>query len=157
MIAFVATASASLHDADVSPADRAGRVVDYRPLLHSRSASTGTYAFSDLERLTQVRREMAAAVHAQLESAGAIILNHPARSRLRYELLRELCERDINSFGVYRLTEAAILFGSPCSCVRSACIQTHAAAGHSGGASRRDRRNRHPRDKPRRRPNNGIL
>ncbi|HSS59970.1 MAG TPA: hypothetical protein VLK30_00770 [Candidatus Limnocylindrales bacterium] len=82
------------------------RVMSYETLFTQPVATTGTYLFADLERLAPAETEMAATACAQLRRAGARTLNHPARSMLRYELLRHLAERRINTFDVYRLTEA---------------------------------------------------
>lgn len=72
------------------------------------AVGTGAYVFADLERLSPAQLEGAAGLWRQLELWGAPtrLLNHPTRVRQRYEMLRELHEQGINSFNVYRLTEA---------------------------------------------------
>jgi hypothetical protein len=69
---------------------------------------SGTYVFTDLERLSPAELQKAAIVWQALAGTeiGIRLLNHPTRSMRRYELLRTLYERGINSFDVYRLTEA---------------------------------------------------
>jgi len=68
----------------------------------------GAYVFADLERLSPAQLERAARLWKRLAGWGAPVrlLNHPTRVRQRYELLRELHERGVNSFNVCRLTEA---------------------------------------------------
>jgi hypothetical protein len=83
-------------------------VVAYESLPRRRHVGEGTYIFSDLERLTASELEMASVLADQLEAAGRRIriFNHPRRVLLRYELLRTLHERGINSFSAHRLADA---------------------------------------------------
>lgn len=62
----------------------------------------GVYVFSDLDRLTAEERERLGAVREQLQGP---VLNDPRRSLLRYDLLRELHARGVNSFRAYRTGE----------------------------------------------------
>ena len=68
---------------------------------------SGTYIFSDIERLSPLGARRAAQVCNTISELGgdARILNHPTRSMRRYELLRTLFERGDNTFNVYKLTE----------------------------------------------------
>jgi hypothetical protein len=68
----------------------------------------GHYIFSDLERLTEDEAQQAAVVWQTVAEThpDVRLLNHPTRSMRRYELLRSLRERGINTFDVYRLDEA---------------------------------------------------
>jgi hypothetical protein len=68
----------------------------------------GTYIFSDYDRLSHQDATRAAVAWNMLAEVGDGIrlLNHPTRSMRRYELLRTLRELDINTFNVYRVTEA---------------------------------------------------
>lgn len=88
----------------------AGRiqVESYDDVFQMRSLRAGTYIFSDLDRLSPDETERAEFLWQTLSSAGRKIrlLNRPIHSMHRYELLRELYERGINDFNVYRLTEA---------------------------------------------------
>ena len=60
------------------------------------------FAFTDLEVLRERERPPVERLAARLEKAGARILNHPASSLTRFELLRALRDAGINSFGVAR-------------------------------------------------------
>lgn len=68
----------------------------------------GACIFADLERLTVPQLKLAADIWSRIVQwdRRVRLLNHPTRVRRRYEMLRELHERGINSFNVYRLTEA---------------------------------------------------
>ncbi len=65
------------------------------------------YIFTDIERLDEVETAGALALRRQLEAHPdtALILNHPARSWRRFELLRALREKGVNTFGVYRVAD----------------------------------------------------
>jgi len=82
--------------------------VTYDQLFAMRRYPAVTYIFSDIDRLTAEETERAAAVHRMLAEArpDLRILNHPARSFRRYELLRHLYEQGTNDFNAYRVTEA---------------------------------------------------
>ena len=83
------------------------RIVFYDQLARARRLPSGTYIFSDIERLTPAAAERAAQVWRDLSAAGEHVrlLNHPTRSLRRYELLRALYEDGVNAFNVYRLTD----------------------------------------------------
>ncbi len=80
----------------------------------SPAGEPGIYVFSDVERLDPAETERALALYRRLSRHPdtALILNHPAHSMRRFELLRALRERGINSFGVHRAAElpAALRF-----------------------------------------------
>jgi hypothetical protein len=82
--------------------------VGYETLFRMHTLPVGSYIFADLERLSPEDLERAALVWTTLSSSGRDVrlFNHPLRAMRRYELLREMRERDINDFDVYRLTEA---------------------------------------------------
>lgn len=84
------------------------RWIPYEQLFRRRHISTGAYIFSDLERLAPGQLEKAVEVWDALahRERAVRLFNHPTRVMRRYELLRELHERGINRFDVYRLTEA---------------------------------------------------
>lgn len=87
-------------------ADRV-RLLPYEKLFRLKSLPVGTYIFSDLERLTPEETDKATIVCNTLSASGRglRLLNHPARSMRRFELLRHLYERGINDFDVYRVTD----------------------------------------------------
>jgi hypothetical protein len=82
-------------------------IIGYDELFHSARVPLCTHVFTDVDRLTPEERENAAYIWAALERAPSPVklLNHPLRVRCRYELLRELKERGLNDFDVYRLSE----------------------------------------------------
>jgi hypothetical protein len=84
----------------------AGRLL--RTFRAPRRLPRGTYVFADVERLSPEETVKADVLwRALAQSGGAVrLLNHPARSMRRYELLRNLYEHGVNRFNVYRLTEA---------------------------------------------------
>src|SRR5262249_42134063 len=78
----------------------------YEDLLRDPEPVAATYCFADLELLPADELERAAEVREQLVARGCRVLNDPARTLTRYDLLRELRSRGINDFTVYRETEA---------------------------------------------------
>jgi hypothetical protein len=86
-------------------ASRRFNVVFYDELHRSPVMPEGVFVFSDIERLTPSQVQDAAAIYLRASAGASVLLNHPIYSMKRYELLRTLYERGINSFNVYRLTE----------------------------------------------------
>ncbi|MFW6059729.1 MAG: hypothetical protein ACODAQ_06075 [Phycisphaeraceae bacterium] len=83
-------------------------VLPYESLVRVRELpAAATYIFSDLERLTPARRALAVRLHEQIDqnNTPARVLNHPARSLRRYDLLRTLHAKGINRFQVRRVRE----------------------------------------------------
>jgi hypothetical protein len=85
--------------------------IHYESLLQAGSAQisgAGVHIFSDIDRLpgffiptlVRYRREL-------IEEYGnkVLFLNHPTRSKRRYELLKLLHKKNINHFDIYRLNE----------------------------------------------------
>jgi hypothetical protein len=84
-------------------------LVPYEEIFKKFPKKSGVYIFGDLERLTYRELERLAQYWGELESADDIevtLLNHPTRVMRRYELLRNLHQKGINEFNVYKLTEA---------------------------------------------------
>jgi hypothetical protein len=83
-------------------------IVPYENLSDLKSASAGSYIFSDLERLNTAQCRMATQFWEQLVASGMPVrlLNHPQRTMRRYQLLQTLHEHGMNDFRAYRLTEA---------------------------------------------------
>ncbi len=92
---------------EVAGGGLAGRLVPmvYDELFAASALPEGTYCFADLELLSDAARERAARRWEELAARGCRLLNHPTRSLLRYELLRELRRRGVNTFDVYRLAD----------------------------------------------------
>ncbi len=86
-----------------NPAKDLIRVVPYDRLCAIRSIRSGLFAFSDIDRLTEVERCNAAALCDLIASTfgAASILNHPRGLMLRRELLRSLSACSSNSFQVF--------------------------------------------------------
>ncbi len=83
------------------------RLLPYETMFRKRSHAAGSYVFTDLDRLSVEETERAAVVWNALADAkdGFRLFNHPIRSMRRYELLRHLYEKNVNSFNAYRLTD----------------------------------------------------
>jgi len=82
-------------------------VLPYEDLLDRPSFGTGTYVFSDVERLSAEQTKRLSQLRDELAdpASGCRVINHPARSMRRYELLRTLNERGLNRFDIHRLTD----------------------------------------------------
>lgn len=86
----------------------------YEKLQAALDIGAGVYVFADLERLSGQHRRLLGAVCDQLEATGRCrILNHPARSLMRFPLLKTLAAREINQFRVYSPAERAQINGFP--------------------------------------------
>lgn len=70
--------------------------------LRTAPPAGSPFAFTDLEILRDRELPLVARLADRLQEAGTRILNHPARSLTRFELLRALRDAGINSFGVER-------------------------------------------------------
>ncbi len=83
------------------------RIVHYELLPDLKQADGGLYIFTDMDRLLEPELKLAIEFHRQLLAAGPYCkaLNHPAKSKLRYELLASLNRAGINDFRAYRMTE----------------------------------------------------
>lgn len=82
------------------------RSMGYHRALRARSLPPGVYVFTDLDRLNFWELELAARLYRNLRDSGQRVLNDPARVRERYSLLRELKERGMNRFDVWRVDES---------------------------------------------------
>ena len=88
-------------------------IITYEEALRARTLPLGTYIFSDIERLLPAETEIATLVWDQLQAAGARLLNHPTRTRRRYELLTMLHARGRNTFRVARAADRAVQLRFP--------------------------------------------
>src|SRR5688572_21363341 len=84
------------------------QALSYEELWRRRTLASGTYIFTDLERMQPGARSRALSLWKRLERAPVEtrLLNHPARALRRYDLLRKLHEDGINDHCVYRPHEA---------------------------------------------------
>ncbi len=74
----------------------------YETLFTHPKLPTGTWVFTDHERLSAYEIFLASRVAHHLEQGGARVLNHPARVARRFDVLRLLREVGINSFSAWR-------------------------------------------------------
>jgi hypothetical protein len=83
------------------------KLVPYKKLFDQPSLPKATYIFSDLERLTISGLHRTASIWKQLQASDPAIglYNDPLRVKRRYELLRHLHARGINSFNVRRAAD----------------------------------------------------
>jgi hypothetical protein len=78
------------------------RIHHYERLFQRKRLPTGTWIFTDHERLSAYELDLAARVAARLEKGGARILNHPARVLRRFDMLSALKQAGINQFSAWR-------------------------------------------------------
>ncbi|MEE9344639.1 MAG: hypothetical protein V3U88_03425 [Methylococcales bacterium] len=71
-------------------------------MFRRKSVPSGTWIFTDHERLSGLQLRRAAQIATCLKNGGARVLNHPALVRSRYEILRRFEEAGINQFSVLR-------------------------------------------------------
>lgn len=104
MITFVATRAHLAHHRYAANRLPKGmmRIISYDRLFSSRRARTGTWIFSDFDRLDFWALELAGRYARALRSSGARILNDPARVLQRASLLKQLHKAGINDFGAWR-------------------------------------------------------
>jgi hypothetical protein len=81
--------------------------LSYRDLFNMEVLPAGHYIFSDIERLGSAQATALAKTWEALDKSGRglQLLNHPTRTKRRYELLRTLYEEGINPFNVYRVID----------------------------------------------------
>lgn len=74
----------------------------YERLFRQKELRSGTWVFTDHERLSHFEIALAAGVANRLERGGARVLNHPARVLGRHDLLKALHAAGINCFSAWR-------------------------------------------------------
>ncbi|TPM41882.1 hypothetical protein [Mesorhizobium sp. B2-3-4] len=74
----------------------------YERLFRQKSLRSGTWVFTDHERLSSFEIALAAKVANRLQRGGARILNHPAHVLGRHDLLKALNAAGINHFSAWR-------------------------------------------------------
>jgi hypothetical protein len=79
----------------------------YENYLHWPPEASGTYIFSDLERLTDAQLAIVRDCADRLQKSipAALIINHPKHALRRFDLLKTLHETGINSFKAYPLLQ----------------------------------------------------
>lgn len=79
------------------------RVLPYEALWTAKELPPGSYVFADIDRLSEAARREAKRVWEALQRAGDEfrVLNHPACTMCRLELLRALNERGVNRFAAH--------------------------------------------------------
>jgi hypothetical protein len=75
-------------------------------MLDATSYPRGIYVFADIERLGTRATCHAAELYRRLRFEGSIVLNDPAKVRLRADLLQSLSDADINQFRCYGVNES---------------------------------------------------
>jgi hypothetical protein len=81
------------------------RVVHYEDLASTDEIPNATCIFSDLERLSSQQTRFVSCLASRLEALGRPVLNDPGQVLSRFELLRKLHARGINTFRVYSVKE----------------------------------------------------
>lgn len=102
MINFVTTRSHAYTVRHLVRQLRDARSWSYERLFRQKELRSGTWVFTDHERLSNFEIALAARVANKLEQGGARVLNHPARVRSRYDLLKALKQAGINRFSAWR-------------------------------------------------------
>ena len=79
------------------------RVLHYETLARQSSFDPGSYVFSSLDELTPAMERLVGELSGELaRREGFRMLNHPARTLRRFDLLTELRGRRLNAFGAVR-------------------------------------------------------
>jgi len=79
--------------------------LNYDALIRARALRSGTYIFTDIDRLSFWDLEHASHLYLQMKNAGLRVLNNPATVRTRYPLLRALRAAGLNDFNAYRVDD----------------------------------------------------
>jgi hypothetical protein len=80
--------------------------ISYERFLAKRGYRPGVYLFTDVDRLADDEREWAIEAWNELHRRGdSRLLNHPAHSLRRFELLTALHAQEVNTFRAFRATE----------------------------------------------------
>jgi hypothetical protein len=83
------------------------QIIPYERFFQMRVLPAGSYVFADLDRLGVEATERAALLRRVLRDGGpgVRLFNDPIQSMRRFELLRHLHARGLNTFNVYRLAD----------------------------------------------------
>lgn len=78
----------------------------YEQFTNQKEYPPGIYIFADLELLDAALRQSVITIFHRLErQPQTLCLNHPQKTLLRYPLLKELFQNNINAYAVYRGTD----------------------------------------------------
>ena len=82
-------------------------VIPYTELIRRKDLKRGVYIFSDIERLSKGQASVLSTIWKQLEAQvpAGLLLNHPARSMGRFELLKYAFEQGINDYDVHWVSD----------------------------------------------------
>ena len=84
------------------------QLLEYERIFKKDKFLPGVYIFSDLGLLSDDQRKQAVQIWDKLKEqypGQAVLLNHPAKAKRRYDLLKHLHAKEINRFNTYRLNE----------------------------------------------------
>jgi len=83
------------------------RIIPYEEISKLGGLASGTFIFTDFERLTPVQLQAASALHQSIaaQDPAALLLNNPASVLPRFELLKRLKAAGLNAFDVHRLDD----------------------------------------------------
>ena len=84
------------------------QLLEYERIFKKDKFLPGVYIFSDLGLLSDDQRKQAVQIWDELKEqypGQAVLLNHPAKAKRRYDLLKHLHAKEINRFNTYRLNE----------------------------------------------------
>src|SRR5437763_3581376 len=71
-------------------------LMNYDQLLRSRWLRRATYIFADIDRLSFSDLELVSYMYLEMQRLGLRVLNHPAKEKTRYALLRAVHSAGIN-------------------------------------------------------------
>jgi hypothetical protein len=81
------------------------RAMAYESAFIAQAVPRATYIFTDIERLSNWERMLAADLYRSLREAGMRCLNEPSKILTRYPMLRQLHQAGRNPFNVWRLED----------------------------------------------------
>jgi hypothetical protein len=82
------------------------KLLNYADMLNSQTLPRATYVFTDIDRLSQRNRHVAAKGFRRLRDQGVTVFTDPARVLSRSGLLRQLFLAGVNQFNAYRVEES---------------------------------------------------
>lgn len=92
----------TFHGAEIAPSLR---LIPYETLPSILNFGPGTFIFTDFDRMSPSSRDALSRLTDRLLDQGCLVLNHPAATLRRFDLLRRLNREGLNDFDVYRLRD----------------------------------------------------